>query len=864
MRQYHGLKAKHPGALLFFRLGDFYELFFDDAKRASPVLEVVLTQRQGIPMCGVPHHALAGYLAKLLKKGFRIAIAEQMEDPSTTKGMVSRDVVRVVSPGTVLEDELLQAKQNNFLVAVHAQGNGWGLAAVDVSTGTFLLASAEDDPARRRLKEEIARLDPREILLAETQADGFAFSQLVTKVDSHLFHPIPAAQKLVRALKVASLAGFGLDERHPALPSAGAVLSYIEENHAGALGVLQPPRVHPLDDFLSLDENAVRHLDLLPNERRDKSLWDVIDHTATAAGGRKLKWWLLRPLLDVEDIRRRQDRVGFMLERKSPRRDLSEKLKEAADVERVLGRLATATATGRDLVALRRTLRLLPSLRGVFDAPGFLPEEKHPLQSLLQSLFLPQELGDLLEQSLSDDPPMRLGDGGVIRDGHNAELDELRGLAKNGRAWVSSLEAAERQRTGITSLKIGFTSVFGYYLEVSHANRAKVPPEWIRKQTLANAERFITPELKTQEDKILGAEDKARALEAEIFARVRFDVLQHREALQRLASALAELDALASLAEAADRGGYRRPVVNNSTTLRLKGARHPVVEQALAGAPGRQAPFVPNDLSLDGSDPQILLITGPNMAGKSTYLRQAALLVVLAQMGSYVPADEAEVGVVDRIFTRIGAGDNLAAGASTFMVEMQEVSNILHNATTRSLLILDEVGRGTSTYDGVAVAWAVLEHLYRADGAVGPKTLFATHYFELTELPAEFAGIKNVHASVKEWATAEGNSELVFLHQIQDGPADRSYGVHVAEMAGLPAACVTRAKRLLKALESGAKKEMPEPREDSQFDFFADHPVLERLKRIDPNRLTPVAALSFLDELRKSLLESSTPQRRKE
>jgi DNA mismatch repair protein MutS len=541
--------------------------------------------------------------------------------------------------------------------------------------------------------------------------------------------------------------------------------------------------------------------------------------------------------------------VEFYLEHKRERAGQAKVLNDAADVERILGRLTLGRATGRDLNALRRTLRHLPELSKIFSERASLTDA-HPLSALLQNLSVPAELTGLLEKAIAEDPPMRLSEGGVIRDGFSAELDELRALAKHGRSWISEMENAERQRTGITSLKVGYTSVFGYYLEVSRANLAKVPPEWIRKQTLANAERFITQELKTQEDKILGAEDKSRALEVELFAEVRRQVLTHRDTLRRLAESLAEMDALASLAEAAERGRYIRPTVNDGDALRFDKARHPVVEQSLMQNGGR-TPFVPNDTLLNSADQQILIITGPNMAGKSTYLRQVALLTTMAQMGSFVPADSAEVGLVDRIFTRIGAGDNLAAGASTFMVEMQEVSNILHNATPRSLLILDEVGRGTSTFDGVAVAWAVVEYLNKQPGA---KVLFATHYFELTDLAQQRSGIQNFHASVKEWTRPDGHNELVFLHQIQSGPADRSYGVHVAQMAGLPASCIDRARAILQTLEAGDEKRAAASSKKAgapaaQMDFFGAHPVVDALKNMDTDGMTPLEALQALHKL---------------
>jgi DNA mismatch repair protein MutS len=850
MRQYMGLKAQHPEAVLLFRLGDFYELFDEDARRAAPVMELVLTQRQGIAMCGLPHHQLPGYLAKLMKAGYCVAIAEQMEDPSQSKGMVRREVVRVVTPGTVIEEELLVAKENCFLVAASPlpgkAGRDWVLAALDTSTGEFFITHIERDESGRRLAEELARLDPRELLLPQSAAS--LLSRPATPLADAAFDPSSAVRLLERLFQVSGLAGFGVDG-HPALGAAGAVLGYLEKNQPRAVEGLRPPKAYRTDQSLVLDELALRHLDLFPSDAKrsegPSSLWDVLDHAATPMGGRRLKSWLLRPLRDAEAIHVRQDQVAFLLDRGEDRRSLAAILRECADVDRVLARLSAGSATGRDLTALRRTLRRLPEVSSLL-APKAL-DESGPVQNLLKDLEAPEALTHLLSSALAEDPPFRLSDGGVIRDGHSAALDELRDLAKNGRAWISDLEAQEKKSTGISTLKIGYTSVFGYYLEVSKGNLSKVPPQWVRKQTLANAERFITPELKTQEDKILGAEEKSKRLEAEIFSQVRVKVLSHKDILRRISDALSELDAAASLAEASSRGRWVRPRVTADGPLRLVKARHPVVDRALPA----KTPFVPNDIFLDGRDRQVLLITGPNMGGKSTYLRQTALIVILAQMGSFVPAEEAEVGLVDRVFTRIGAGDNLAAGASTFLVEMQEVANILHNATPRSLILLDEVGRGTSTYDGVAVAWAVLERLHRPEGRFGPKVLFATHYFELTALPDRLPGVVNVHAAVREWTLADGRQELVFLHQIQPGPAERSFGVHVAQMAGLPAACVARAKEVLSDLEKNAAPHAPAGTartQAPQLELFIS-PVLKELQALETDRLTPLEALQILHRL---------------
>ncbi len=851
IRQYQALKAQNPDALLFFRLGDFYELFEEDARRAAPLLELVLTQRQGIPMCGLPHHALPGYLGKLLNRGLSVAIAEQMEDPATAKGMVRREVIRVVTPGTIIEDELLSAKQNNFLMAVWSGGGRgpWGLAWADLSTGELFYSELADG---RRALDELSRVDPREILwpAGSPQPEGLPPT---TDLDPGMFVPDAPLRKASALFGVRTLEGFGLSLDHPASPAVAALWSYIERNQSAALGALRPPRPHNAGGRLGLDARTIRRLDLFPTEtgraaNAESTLWEVLDHTATALGGRRLKSWLLRPLMDLDAIRERQDRVEFFLNTGRTRREVRELLKETADLERVLARLTAGTASGRDLGALRRTLGQAPAVRQKLLGGGPLAGE-HPLASMALAFEVPSGPRDLLERALAEDPPIRLSDGGVIRDGYSEPLDDLRRAARSGRGWISDLEKTEREKTGIGSLKIGYTSVFGYYLEVSKSNLAKVPSHWTRRQTLTNAERYVTPELKAQEDNILGADEKAKALERDLLAEVRAKILTHREPLHRLAEALAETDALAALAEAAERGHWTRPRVVAEPVLRLEGARHPVVERRLETL--GTGPFVPNNVNMDGEERRVLLVTGPNMGGKSTYLRQTAIITLLAQMGSFVPVARATVGVADRIFTRIGAGDNLAAGASTFLVEMQEVADILNNATPRSLVILDEVGRGTSTYDGVAVASAVAEHLA---GTAGPRTLFATHYFELTELAARFPRIHNVHVAVREWTRPDGKTELVLLHEVRPGAAERSFGIHVAHMAGLPRAVVDRARSLLAALEAGGEFRLGQPTPlGGQHELFTRHPALEELRALDPDRLTPLDALRILAELRRKV-----------
>lgn len=856
MRQYRTLKAKNPEALLFFRLGDFYELFEEDARRAAPILELVLTQRQGVPMCGFPHHAFSSYLGKILKNGLRVAVAEQLEDPSAAKGMVARDVVRVVTPGTVLEEELLSAKENNFLAAVwpSSEKAGAGLVWGDMSTGELRYARFPDGEfGFVRLADELGRIEPRETLWPEGVVAPLG--RTVTPVPLRHFLEDGLDRRASQLFGASGLEGFGLGAGHPARPALAALLSYVEKNQSAALGALRPPRSFNGDDFMVLDEGAIRRLDLLPEPGvraggTPSCLWNLIDQGSTAMGGRRLKSWLLRPLMDREAIRARQDRVEFFLNARRERREIQTLFRETADLERILSRLTAGTVTGRDLIALRRTIRLAPEAGRLLSESSSLSGDR-PLAGIAASFQVPQELGLVLENALADSPPMRLSEGGVIRDGYSARLDELRGLASAGRGWVSALETEERKRTGISSLKVGFTSVFGYYLEVSKANLSKVPQDWIRKQTMVNAERFITPELKVQEEKILGSEEKARALERELLGELRDKVLSFRESLFALAEALGESDALAALAEAAERGNWVRPAVEAEDIFEIEQSRHPVVERVLEHRSGSGAnAFVPNDLLLGDQEQRLLLVTGPNMGGKSTFLRQAALSAVMAQMGSFIPARKARLGIVDRIFTRIGAGDDLAGGASTFMVEMREVADILLNATSRSLVILDEVGRGTSTYDGLAVAWAMAERLAGTPDQRGPKVLFATHYFELTDLANVHPRVKNYHAAVREWTHPDGKTELVFLHQILPGPADRSYGVHVAQMAGLPPKVVARAKEILKGLESGGPMNA-RPSGPAQGELFPVHPAVEALQALHPDRMTPLEALEALDRIKK-------------
>jgi len=863
MQQYLRLKEKHPGEVLFFRLGDFYEMFFEDAVKASPILEVVLTKRQSTPMCGVPYHAVTGYISKLLKAGLSVAIAEQLEDPAKTKGMVKRDVVRVITPGTIVEDELLPSKANNFLVAIAAFGNAkkneghWTLCAADISTGKQWIGELETDFQWNVLKGQLAALNPSEILLVGESSQ--VLQSVINPNVSHRIEPVPPGAEAFSARAVQ------------------AVKLFLENHHSAALSGLSAPQALPLEaaGFMFLDQTAIRHLELVESSDPaggDLTLLSVIDETITPLGSRLLRWILLHPSTNVSVINSRLDNVESFFEEGQVREEIRLALKEIPDIERIIVRAEAGSVTPRELAALRSSFKKIPEIKALLErldgAPALTLPRKAGEEKVWGDLNVPPELKDILNKQLSDEPPSKVADGGVIREGFNGELDELRGLRRSGKKWIAEMESAERANTGITNLKVGYNDIYGYFLEVSKSHLGKVPADWIRKQTLTNGERFITPALKEQEEKILGAESRILALETELFGKLVKRVAGFASDIAKTADALAQIDVFSALAEAAELLGYTRPELNESNLLEIKGGRHPVVENQI-----RRDRFIPNDLRL-GEEKFIAIITGPNMAGKSTYLRQNALIVILAQMGSFVPAEKAVIGIVDRIFTRIGASDRLAQGQSTFMVEMQEVATLILNSTPRSLLILDEVGRGTSTYDGMSIAWSVIEHLSGRRGQVltldmnvqcqdltpsssfSPRTLFATHFFELTQLADDLPGVMNAHATAKEWLGPDGKKQVVFLYQILPGPADRSYGIHVGEMAGLPSEVVDRAREILAQMEGGSHKFSRRSKGSEvspQLDLFSSHQVLEELKNLDVDALTPREALNKLAELKEKI-----------
>ena len=862
MRQYKEMKARYPETVLFFRMGDFYEMFYEDARIASKVLGLALTTRSSkgsanpVPLAGIPYHAVDSYLAKMIRAGYRVAVCEQVEDPKQAKGVVKRDVVRVVTPGTLTDESLLEAKEANYLAAVCPDGQRAGVAWIDISTGKFCC----EDVTLAGACDELARLGPAECILAERVIEydaplagrlRTAANSPVVKRPDYVFDADDAERRLREHFSVATLEGFGVSDMPLGVRAAAAVLQYLEETQRTALGHIRRLTAVRSDRYLYLDEATVRSLELtrtLRGESREHTLLGVLDHARTAMGGRLLRTWLQFPLADAGRINARLDAVELLVGEKQLRGDLAARLDEVADLERIVARVAVLRASPRDLLALGRSLSQMPALKALLADR---PVER--LQTLERRIQLLPELRALLEKAIAEEAPAHLRDGGFIRDGFNEELDRLREVRTGGARWLAEFQAREAKRTGISSLRVGFNNVFGYYIEVTNTHAEKVPPEYVRKQTLKNAERYITEELKAHETEVLGAEEKALALEQELFQQVREQVALQTAAIQSLADALAELDLLGTFAAVAVGNRYTRPEVTEGVDLELVDSRHPVLDRTLG------SDFVPNDCVLSADDCRLMILTGPNMAGKSTYIRQVAQVVLMAQMGSFVPARTARIGVVDRIFTRVGASDELARGQSTFMVEMSETANILNNATARSLVILDEVGRGTSTFDGLALAWAITEHLARQTQC---RTLFATHYHELTELSDVLPATRNFNVAVREW-----EDEVVFLHKILPGGTDKSYGIHVARLAGVPDEVVDRARNVLASLEaqhvddSGrsllaqrvnhADSKGPADGAD-QLSLFEDsgRVVVDELRKLKVDEMTPLDALVKLKELK--------------
>jgi DNA mismatch repair protein MutS len=869
MEQYFRIKAEHRDAFLFFRLGDFYEMFYEDAKLAAPLLGLALTSRQKVPMCGVPFHAVNSYLTKLLRLGHKVAICEQVEDPKAAKGVVKREVIKVLTPGTAVEIDSDDAKETMAIAAIDFGEDGWGLAIADLASGEMRTLEGAW-PGMKALADEMFKAAPKEILYAEGAEDKLSrvlatnglLSVPQSPAEPWLFDYHQANHILLDHFGAKSLAGFGLADKPRAVSAAGALLYYMKKVRRDSLALIDRiSYLHP-GDRLYLDAVTIRNLELVRNLRDGRvkgSLVDVIDFTVTAPGGRLLRTWLLRPLCDAAAIRDRLDAVDEALRQTISRGELRAIIAGVHDLERLVGKISLAAASPRDFVALKKSLAPLPAIEA-----GLRPFVAKLFADSLGRWDNARDVAEFIDRSILDEPAFLLTEGGIIKDGWNAELDELRAVSRSGKTVIAQMEKRERERTGIGSLKVRYNKVFGYYIEVTKPHLPQVPPDFMRKQTLVGSERFLTPELKEYEEKVLHAEERIGVLENGLFLEVREAVARETRRLQRIAAGVARLDVLLALAECASQRNYVRPEINEKDAIVIRDGRHPVIEVS------QGEPFIPNDTDLDSGDNQILIITGPNMGGKSTYLRQVALIAILGQMGAFVPANSANLGLVDRIFTRIGAMDFLSVGQSTFMVEMLETASILHNATARSLILLDEVGRGTSTFDGLSIAWAVAEYLHEREG-LRAKTLFATHYHELTDLALTMKRIKNYHVAVREW-----KDEVLFLRKIHEGPSDQSYGIHVAKLAGIPGDVIDRAREILLNLEKQELDEAGTPRlayrihkgpdrnqlllfeEDRAFARFQE--VRSEIEGLDLSSLTPLEALNILSGLKDRLKPGPKPQ----
>ncbi|MBW2337226.1 MAG: DNA mismatch repair protein MutS [Deltaproteobacteria bacterium] len=859
IKQYLSIKEQYPDAILFYRMGDFYEMFFEDAQIASRALEITLTSRNKnaespVPMCGVPHRAARSYIARLIGKGYKVAVCDQIEDPAKADGLVKRDVVRVITPGMIIENELLDERSNNYVLAIKCRDELTGLAFLDISTGAFRITESKDADV---IIEEIQRISPSEILLPESSKadpDFLPIASILTEtslsyLDDREFEFKRSYERLTDQFKTISLEGFGCENWKAGICAAGAVVFYIRETQKQKLEHLTRLETHRLDTYLMVDELTWQNLELSSNIRtgsRRATLLAVLDHTCTAMGARLLAQWMRYPLIDIEEIGLRHDAVGQAKDTMHTRKDIREALKSVYDIERIGNKIVMGHANARDLVALKRSLEMLPameSLLSVLKGAFFrLPEKIDNLS----------KLADLIDRSIREDAPPTINEGGIIKTGYNQALDELVQISRDAKGWLAQLEVREKESTGINSLKVRYNKVFGYYIEIPKSRSGSVPANYVRKQTLVNAERYIIDELKTFEMKILGAEDRRATLEYEIFNEIRNEVVKNNPGIQKTARFLARLDCVTNLAEVAAQNDYRRPEMTSDGGIFIQDGRHPVVEKMITAER-----FVPNTVKMDDTDNQILIITGPNMAGKSTVLRQVALVVIMAQMGAFIPAARAKISITDRIFTRVGALDNLSQGQSTFMVEMQETANILNNATEKSLVIMDEIGRGTSTFDGLSIAWAVAEYLHDLNSR-GVKTLFATHYHELTQLSQTKPRVKNLNIAVKEW-----NDEIIFLRKLVQGGTNRSYGIQVARLAGIPHPVIDRAKRILYKIEQGdynssgshglINGDRSTAKGPVQLDLFGktENKLITELVQADISRMTPLEALNFLNEFQE-------------
>jgi DNA mismatch repair protein MutS len=874
MQQYYAAKEQHPDSLIFFRMGDFYESFGEDAKTIAHELDITLTTRgkgkegEKMPLAGIPYHAVDNYLPRLVRKGYKVAVCEQLEDPKTAKGVVKRGVVRVVTPGTVIDPSMLSDPSNNYLMAIAGRGQDFGVAFLDVSTGEFLTTQINDQPPFDGIAGEVARMRPAECIVLPQLRENEELQRRLAELklstnefDAASTDPDYADRHLCEHLGVSTLEGMGCAGLTYAKMAASCALEYALETQMRELNHVQSLHTYSSSEFMILDSITLRNLEVVRNVRgegKDTTLLQILDETKTPMGSRLLQKWILKPLLDVSLINKRLDAVEELSDNTLLRFDVRSHLSYVKDVERLVGRVVYGNSNARDLVALKKSLQSVPSLLETLKG-----EHKAMLARIVQGMEDFREIDTLtylIERAIVEEPPMSVREGGLIKPGYSEELDELKETSSNAKSWIASFQQKERDRTGIKSLKVGYNKVIGYYLEVTKPNISQVPDDYIRKQTMTNAERFYTPQLKDWEGKILSADEKRVALEYELFNEVISVVANHSKQLQEMAVLLGELDVLASLAEVAVNNNYVRPSITDDCRILIREGRHPVVENSVDGG------FVPNDVEMDCSDEQFLLITGPNMAGKSTYMRQVALIVIMAQAGSFVPATHASVGIVDRIFTRVGAFDDLASGQSTFMVEMVELANILNNSTPKSLVLLDEIGRGTSTYDGYSIAKAVVEYIHNK-ARQGVRSLFATHYHQLTEIAESLKRVKNYHIAVKE-----DGDDLVFLRKIVPGATDKSYGIHVARLAGVPHKVTKRAQSILEDIESesvisreseGSRKRksgakytqllLVDPENSGEKDF---DPVAEEIRDLDINNLTPMEALNRLHAIQKKLKES--------
>ena len=864
MRQYQKIKKDYPDAILFFRMGDFYEMFFEDARLASRLLDIALTSRDKgkgpkTPMCGIPFHAADIYISRLIKSGYKVAICEQVEDPKTAKGIVKREVVRVITPGTALDTQLLDPKENNYIASLFQNDQGFGISLLDLSTGEFKATEFTASEEWNKLIDEFNTFSPRELLVPE----NFSFlskikeefpEMIISPLEGWVFASDYGYQLLLEQFKTASLEPFGIEGKLIAIGSAGALLHYLRETQKEDLAHVTGLSFYQRSDYMILDAIAQRNLELirsLQEGKREGSLLSIIDLTVTGMGARLLKSWLVKPLLNKAEIDRRLDAVDEFYQGVILRSSIREELKQFHDIERLTSKVTLNTANARDLVSLKSSITLIPALRELLKGCS-----SSLLKELTDELDELADVGELIDKAIAEEPPLTLREGGLIKGGFDERLDELREISRQGKSFIARLEARERKRTGISTLKVRYNKVFGYYIEVSKSNLSLVPKDYMRKQTLVGGERFITPELKDYESKVLGAEEEIRQLEYEIFDRIRKKVSEAAPRILTTARGLSAIDVLTALAEVAARNSYNRPVITEVEELTIIEGRHPVVEKT-----NLAEKFIPNDTYLNPDSEQLLIITGPNMGGKSTYLRQVALIAIMAQIGSFVPAKRAEIGLIDRIFTRIGALDNIVRGQSTFLVEMNETANILYHATSKSLILLDEVGRGTSTFDGVSIAWAVAESIHN-NPSIAAKTLFATHYHELADLARTLPKAKNYNVSVREW-----NDRIIFLRKVVEGCSDKSYGIQVARLAGIPQEVIERAKEILQNLEKNELdaegipklargKGVPrKARNKQQLLLFSpeEHPIVEKIRKLDISKMTPLEALSLLNALQKGL-----------